>query len=695
MSDDQFEDDLLEERIKTKTWDPVLLRRMLLYSRRYWRMVVAGTLLVMLSSFLAVMPPLFIGALVDIVFNTGQSWPGDIVARAVSLLSFWTPDEIRAFAPTEKLALFGLLFLSLRLGTFFIDWGNGYLLNTLGQKVLYDIRMELFTHMHSLSLSFFHRNPVGRLVNRTTNDVGSLEKMFSVALVTVLKDLFMLSGIVLMLVIIDASLAAIVLSVIPFMVLAALIFRKYSRVAYRKWYAAQSRLNSFMAETMSGVRVVQLFHKEKRNDKAYDDIGGEFRHHFLVQRKAWAYFRPAATTLSATGIALVLWFCGSAVFKGAGLSTAAELTAVGAISVGVLVSYLQYAELFFGPIRDLTEKIDVIVGAMTSGERIFTILDEKREIVDRPDAVMPGRFQGGVRFEDVHFEYKPNEPVLRGVTFDVKPGQSVAFVGHTGAGKTTIINLICRFYEVTGGAVLVDGKDVRDFQMAGLRRNIAVVHQDVFLFAGTIFDNIRLGEESITLDQVKSACEYVGANRFIEKLTGGYDAKVEEGGKTFSAGERQLLSFARALVFNPSILILDEATSSIDTHTEEMIQAAMVKLTKGRTSIIIAHRLSTIQRADKIIVMHKGKLAESGNHQQLLAQKGIYFRLYQLQYSALEDTPKEGGAPGGDGHVPIDNTSAGAMRSMAAATRGKAADVAQQVEADRRGSKRTLPVAPQ
>jgi len=690
MSDDQFEDDLLEERIKTKTWDPVLLRRMLLYARRYMGLVFAGTALVMVSSFLAVMPPLFIGALVDIVFNTGISRPGDYVASFLGLF-MGGPEAVRALSGNQKLICFGVLFLLLRVGTFFIDWGNGYLLNTLGQKILYDIRMELFSHMHSLSLSFFHRNPVGRLVNRTTNDVGSLEKMFSVALVTVLKDCFMLTGIVTMLFIIDPLLAAVVLSVIPFMVIAALVFRKYSRVAYRKWYTAQSRLNAFMAESMGGVRVVQLFHKEKRNDDAYEKIGNDFRYNFLVQRKAWAFFRPVATTLSAAGIGLVLWFVGGAVFKGRGLSTEAELTAVGAISVGVLVAYLQYAELFFNPIRDLTEKLDVIVGAMTSGERIFTILDEKRDIVDRENAVLPGRFEGAVAFDDVHFEYKPSEPVLRGVSFEVKPGQSAAIVGHTGAGKTTIINLICRFYDVNGGRVLVDGKDVRDYQMAGLRRNIAVVHQDVFLFAGTIFDNIRLGEETITLEQVKAACEYVGANRFIEKLPGGYDAKVEEGGKTFSAGERQLLSFARALVFNPSVLILDEATSSIDTHTEEMIQAAMVKLTKGRTSIIIAHRLSTIQRANKILVMHKGKLAEQGNHQQLLAQKGIYHRLYQLQYSALEDTPKEG--PAVNGEVPLGAVSSGAMRSLAAVTRGKAADIAEQAVMEKRGSNRS-PVVP-
>lgn len=672
MADD-FEDDLLEERIKTNVFDPVLLRRILRYALPYKGRIAAGLCLVLVSSALAISPPLLVGAMVDIVFATGHSIPGDVVAQLLGLFG----ADPRTWPDRDKLAAFGLLFLLVRTGTFFVDWANTYVLTGFGQRVLYDIRVQLFTHIQGLSLSFFHRNPVGRLVNRVAYDVGAMERMFSVAVVTLCKDAMMLTGIILMLFAMDMRLALIVLSVIPFMVIATLVFRKYSRGAYRRWYAAQSKLNAFMAESMAGVRVVQLFHKEKRNDASYEVIASDFRKHFLAQRRAWAYFRPVATTLSATGIGLVLWVCGDAVLRGKGMEPV-QMAAVGAISVGVLVTYLQYAELFFTPIRDITEKFDIVVGAMTSAERIFTILDEKVDVKDLPGATARGRVKGEVTFDDVHFEYKPGEPVLRGVSFTIKPGQTVAIVGHTGAGKTTIINLVSRFYDIQAGRVLVDGVDTREYTLKSLRRNIAVVHQDVFLFAGTVLENLRLGDESIPRERVIAACKAVGADRFIDRLPGGLDSKVEEGGKTFSAGERQLLSFARALVFDPAILILDEATSSIDTHTEELIQAALTKLTQGRTSIVIAHRLSTIQRADNILVMHKGKLAEHGSHQQLLAHRGIYHRLYELQYSALEDTPKDTGpnAPVSSPHLPaLPDT----QREAAAGTVGVAGRLAHEI----------------
>ncbi|MCA8944650.1 MAG: ABC transporter ATP-binding protein [Planctomycetes bacterium] len=628
---DTFEEDLLEDKIKTNVWDPVLFRRMAGYTRPYLGRVFIGTALVFLVSGFAIMPPALMGATVDIVFLKSNSVLSSLVS---SFVEFFLPS-FASFSDMDKLIVMASLFLGMRFGAFFTEWGNGYLLAGLGQRVIHDIRMQLFTHVHNLSLSYFHRHPVGRLVTRTTNDVGAMEEMFSTALVMILKDLAMLVGIVVVLLVINLKLGLIAMSVVPVMLVATLIFRKYARAAYRKWRAALSRINAFTAEVLGGVRIVQLFHKEEVNDRAYDKIGQEYKKHFIDQRKAWAIFRPVSTTLSATGIALVIWFGGAAVMGQFNVSGEAVFT------VGLLFAFVGYAELFFTPIRDLTEKFEVVQGAMTAAERIFTIIDEPRTIVDKPGAQDFGRVKGEVKFENVQFEYKTGEPVLRGVDFTIEPGQTVAIVGHTGAGKTTIINLVCRFYDIQGGSVQVDGHDVRDWTLAGLRRNVATVHQDVFLFAGTILDNVRLGNEEIAAEKVIEACKYVGAHDFITKLEGAYESKVEEGGKTFSAGERQLLSFARALVFDPAILILDEATSSIDTHTEELIQEALVKLTKGRTSVVIAHRLSTIQKADKILVMHKGKLAESGSHQELLAHKGLYHKLYELQYKALEDTPKE------------------------------------------------------
>ncbi|MBZ0137179.1 MAG: ABC transporter ATP-binding protein/permease [Planctomycetes bacterium] len=670
---DTFEEDLLEDKIKTNVWDPALFRRMAGYTRRYWLRVVTGTLLVFIVAGFAILPPALMGATVDIVF-----WKKDSVLaeRVGGVIQFVLPG-FDGFSDTNKLWVMASLFLLMRLGAFFTEWGNGYLLAGLGQRVIHDIRMQLFTHVHNLSLSYFHRHPVGRLVTRTTNDVGAMEEMFSTALVMILKDCAMLVGIVMVLLAINLKLGLIAMAVVPPMVVATLIFRKYARNAYRKWRAALSRINAFTAEVLGGVRVVQLFHKEERNDEAYDKIGQDYKKHFIDQRTAWAIFRPVNTTLSAAGIALVIAFGGAAVIG------QFEVSGTEVFTVGLLFAFIGYTELFFTPIRDLTEKFEVVQGAMTAAERIFTIIDEPKTIVNRPGAQDFGRVEGEVKFEEVHFEYKTGEPVLRGVDFTINAGETVAIVGHTGAGKTTIINLVCRFYDIQGGYVKVDGHDVRDWTLAGLRRNIATVHQDVFLFAGTVFDNIRLGDDTITREQVEKACKYVGADPFIRKLDGGYEAKVEEGGKTFSAGERQLLSFARALVFDPAVLILDEATSSIDTHTEELIQEALEKLTKGRTSIVIAHRLSTIQKADKILVMHKGKLAESGSHQELLQHKGLYHKLYELQYKALEDTPKEPEIAAETAPSLTPRHSSGALRTAAATATGKAGPAASDATKER------------
>lgn len=671
MSDD-CEEDLLEDKIKTNVWDPVLFRRMAAYAKPYWKRLILGTVLVGIVAFMAVLPPALIGATTDVIVGWDSSW---LKEQVVGVLQIFAPD-FETLTPLHQLWLFAGLFLFVRLSAFFLEWGNGYLLAGLGQRVIFDIRLQLFKHIHSLSMSYFHRHPVGRLVTRSTNDIGSMEEMFSTALVMIMKDIAMLVAIVVFLLVMNLKLGLIAMAVMPPMIIATLIFRKYARASYRKWRAALSKINAFTAETLDGVRVVQLFHKEELNDKRYDEIGSEYRTHFIDQRKAWAIYRPINTTLSAVGIGLVLWFGGAAVMDTAGGNSREVFT------VGLLFAFIGYAELFFQPIRDLTEKFEMIQGAMTSAERIFTILDEKREIVDNKGSQDFGRAKGEVIFDGVHFAYKNDDYVLNGVDFTIDPGQTVAIVGHTGAGKTTIINLVGRFYDIQKGSIKIDGQDVRDWTVAGLRRNIATVHQDVFLFAGTVLDNVRLGDERITRESVIEACKLVGATEFIEALENGFDSKVEEGGKTFSAGERQLLSFARALVFDPAILILDEATSSIDTHTEEVIQAALDKLTKDRTSIVIAHRLSTIQKADKIMVMHKGKLAETGSHQELLAQKGLYHKLYQLQYSAMADTIKEPEMAVSKTPVPP-TTSSGALRSAATRATGKTASQASQASIEK------------
>lgn len=621
MSDD-YQADLHEDIIRTNVLDPVLLGRMLGFVKPYRRMAALGLSLTLVSVLAALAAPLFVSILVDELIPFGNVPQGSELLRQLGLEMFIEPlrNMMEVDGKFTVLVWFASFYFLAKLTQFLLDWSNGYLLAKLSQNVLMDVRMKVFEHIQTRSLSYFHRNRVGRLITRVTNDVGALDEFFSQALLSVMNDFALLGGIITLLFVANSELAVIVLSMLIPLVAMSLVFRHFARKAYRKWRAALSHLNAVMAETAGGVKIVQLFHREQRNLEKYSAVGDEWKANFLKHRFAWALYRPGYTVIQACSMGLVLWFGGSWALD-------QELTA------GTLVLFIFLAERFFQPVRNLVDKFDIVQSAMTSAERLFTVLDEKDALPLAEKQVEAGRVNGEIRFRDVEFEYIPGEPVLRKVSFEVKPGQMVAIVGHTGAGKSTIINLISRFYDIQAGSITVDGVDVREYSLNSLRKNVSVVHQDVFLFAGTIRENISLNNPEISEERVREACEAVSVDTFINRYSDGYDHHVEERGKTFSAGERQLLSFARALAHNPSVLVLDEATSSIDTKSEQLIQRAMKVVMQGRTSIVIAHRLSTIQDADLILVMHKGELAEQGTHQELLAQRGLYHKLYQLQFA--------------------------------------------------------------
>lgn len=488
------------------------------------------------------------------------------------------------------------------------------------QRVMYDIRMKLLKHVQNLSLSFFDRNPVGRLVTRATNDIEVLHEMFTSIVIMLLRDMFILIGVVILLLKLNWRLALVSFAVLPFIAWATAVFSVKIRDAFRLVRIKVARINASLQENISGMRVTQIFGRERESYRRFAGINHENFLAAMRQIRVFAVFMPLMELASAVAIALVIWYGGGKVIQ----ST---------LSLGTLVAFLSYVQMFFRPIRRLAEQYSTMQQAMASSERIFLLLDNEDSIPDpaRPKAL--DEVGGRIEFDTVCFSYDGEEQVLRDVSFTVEPGQTVAIVGATGAGKTSIISLLERFYDIQKGSIKLDGIDIRDMEKHTLRSNLGLVMQDVFIFAGDIKGNIRLGNGSITDRQVQKVARHVNADRFIERLPAGYDEEVHERGSTLSTGQRQLLAFARALAFDPRILILDEATSNIDTETEQLIQDALVKLMEGRTSIVIAHRLSTIQHADKILVMHKGKIREIGTHQELLAERGYYYRLYQLQYA--------------------------------------------------------------
>jgi ATP-binding cassette subfamily B multidrug efflux pump len=500
-----------------------------------------------------------------------------------------------------------------------------YYTQLMGQKVIFDLRVKLFEHVQKLALKFYDKTPIGRVVTRVTNDVESLNELFSAGIITVFSDIFIILWILGFMFFMSWDLSLVTLSVLPLVIFATSVFRKKVRIAYRDVRFHLARLNSFMQEHIQGMNVVQIYGKENEEYKKFAEIN---RDHTIANIKSvfyYAVFFPVVDFFSSLAITLIIWYGGGSVVQGA-------------MSLGVLFAFIQYTEMFFRPIRDLSEKYNVLQTAMASSERIFNLFDDQTFIKNPESPVKLENVKGNIDFENVCFAYNNDEYVLKNINFTINPGETVAIVGATGAGKTSIINILTRFYDINSGTIKLDGIDIKTIDKRELRKYISIVLQDVFLFSGTIYGNITLNNERISLDEAKQAAEIVGANKFIENLPNKYNEEVKEKGSTLSVGQKQLISFARALAYNPKILILDEATSSVDTETEMLIQNAINKLLANRTSIVIAHRLSTIQNADKIIVMHKGEIREVGNHQELLAKKGIYYRLYQLQYKDQEIT---------------------------------------------------------
>lgn len=588
--------DFRDDEILGKAYDSKLMRRLLRYVKPYKKYVVLAILLNILVAALGPLRPYLTKIAVD-DYIANKDYHGLFIICLI---------------------LFGSLFLQAMVQYFLT-----YYTELMGQKIIYDLRIQIFSHVQKLALRFFDKTPIGRIVTRVTNDVESLNEMFSSGIVAVFSDIFVIVWIFVFMFSLSWDLALVTMSVIPILFYATFLFRKKVREAYRDVRYHLARLNSYMQEHVTGMNVVQNFAKEKEELKKFSSINNDYKTANIKSVFYYAVFFPFVELLSSITIGLIIWYGGGEVIQ-------KQLT------IGVLFAFLQYTEMFWRPVRDLSEKYNILQTAMASSERIFKLLDDKTFIKNPDKPIILNNVKGEIEFKNVWFAYNDGEYVLKNISFKINPGETVAIVGATGAGKTSLINILTRFYEIEKGSITIDGIDIRHLDKHNLRKYISVVLQDVFLFSGTIKSNISLGAENISDEQIIEAAKTVGAHDFISKLPNGYNEEVKEKGATLSVGQRQLISFARALAYNPQILILDEATSSIDTETEILIQKAIEKLLVGRTSIVIAHRLSTIQNADKIIVMHKGELKEVGTHQELLAKRGIYYKLYQLQYKDQE-----------------------------------------------------------
>jgi ATP-binding cassette subfamily B multidrug efflux pump len=617
-----------EEEVLGKAYDGRLMRRLLTYLRPYRWQVTVALVAIIFKSGLDVLGPFLTKTAIDkyLAHSAGTH----------SLLDRWLSSQ-----PLRGVAEIAALYAGTLLLSFVFEFLQTYYMQWTGQMVMFDLRSQIFRHLQYMHIGFYDRNPVGRLVTRVTTDVDALNEMFTAGVVSIFEDVFVLLGIVAIMMRMNWKLALITFAVLPLIFWATMIFRVKVRDSYRRIRVAIARINSYLQEAVSGMLVLQLFNREKRAFRRFSDINASHMEAFKDAIMAYAVYYPVVEILSAVAVAAIIWFGGRDVIRGTA-------------TLGVLVAFMQYAQRFFRPIQDLSDKYNILQSAMASAERIFKLLDTPVDI-QSPAITKKPEGPGRIEFDQVWFGYGARgttsdslthaarqvasaEPdwVLRDVSFAIEPGQTVAIVGHTGAGKTTLISLLLRFYDVQKGAIRIDGMDIREMDLNDLRRRFGVVLQDPFLFSGTVGGNIRLGSDWIADKDVERAAEEVNLADFIRTLPGGFGEEVRERGSTLSTGQKQLISFARALAHNPQILILDEATSSVDTETEFRVRDALSRMVEGRTSLVIAHRLSTVQRADRIIVMHKGKVREMGTHQQLLAQRGVYHKLYQLQYKDQE-----------------------------------------------------------
>ncbi len=593
-----------EEEQLGKTYDARAARRLLRYLAPYKRLVVFALTLTAGLNLVRQIGPLLTKWAID-----------DYVKPAVD----GAINLDRAFNGIALLSVVYILSLVVTLG---VGYFQDVLLNTIGQRVMYDLREQIFAKLQTIEVAFYDHNPVGRLITRLTTDVDSLNELFTSGLVEVLGDLVLIAGALGMMFYFNWQLALVSLTVVPLLIAATAWFRRGAREGFRQVRTKIARLNAFTQEHISGAQTVQLFNREEKAMRQFSEINAAYLKANIDTIFYYAVFYPLVNLISAIGIVAIVWYGGGQVIQNA-------------ITVGTLVAFLQYTQRLWQPIQDISDKYNIFQAAVVASERVFRLFDTPDKIVSPEHPRLPAtgaRVAGRIEFHHVWFAYKDEDWVLKDVSFTVEPGESVAFVGATGSGKTTITNLLMRFYDIQAGEILLDGVEIRQWDLKRLRENFAVVLQDVFLFSGDIAGNIRLGNETIGQSRVEWAAREVRAARFIEKLPDRYAAKVRERGAGFSVGQKQLISFARALAFDPRILILDEATSSIDTETEQLIQQAIERVMADRTSLIIAHRLSTIQRVDKIIVLHKGEIRELGNHQELLSHRGVYYKLYQLQY---------------------------------------------------------------